>query len=158
AATPVPFCKIPHRRRAEPRTARVRASQAQRNPHACGFRERAGEPGARRCTRDAGICPPDANLTPGTQTSPLVGNSDGRQARAVASAAATRDGILQAGARRGFVRPRVARIARLEREEFLTAWLGEGRAAEMRYLMHHRKARLDPRSRFPWARSLISAA
>ena len=27
----------------------------------------------------------------------------------------------------------------------------------MRFLLHHRKARLDPRTRYPWARSIVSA-
>ncbi|MEW6271533.1 MAG: hypothetical protein AB1689_19805, partial [Thermodesulfobacteriota bacterium] len=65
--------------------------------------------------------------------------------------------ILQAGEKLGFVRPRVARIGPVGRDEFFHQWLGEGRAGDMRFLLHHVKARLDPRTRYPWARSVISA-
>jgi len=75
----------------------------------------------------------------------------------VASARETRCAILEAGAALGFHRPRVARLEPLELEGFLERWLAEGRAGEMGYLRHHRKARIDPRSRYPWARSVISA-
>ncbi len=68
-----------------------------------------------------------------------------------------RRAILDAGEALGFLRPRVTRIVPLPREAFLEGWLAEGRAADMRYLLHHRKARLDPRTRYPWARSIISA-
>jgi epoxyqueuosine reductase len=69
-----------------------------------------------------------------------------------------RDNVLALGRQLGFVRARVARVVALEREAFLKSWLDEGRAGDMRYLQHHRKVRLDPRTRFPWARSIVSAA
>jgi epoxyqueuosine reductase len=65
--------------------------------------------------------------------------------------------IEAAGQRLGFRRVRVARATALERDDFLAAWLAEGRAGDMRFLLHHRKARLDPRTRYPWARSVVSA-
>ena len=36
-------------------------------------------------------------------------------------------------------------------------WLAEGRAGDMRFLLHHRKARVDPGTRYPWAKSIVSA-
>jgi epoxyqueuosine reductase len=71
--------------------------------------------------------------------------------------ATIRSSVLLAGARLGFVRPRVTRIVALERAEFLSRWLAEGRAGDMRFLHHHHKARLDPRTRYPWARTMVSA-
>ncbi len=65
--------------------------------------------------------------------------------------------ILSAGERLGFRRIRAAAPTRLDRGEFLEQWLAEGRAGEMRFLLHHRKARLDPRTRYPWARTILSA-
>ncbi len=65
--------------------------------------------------------------------------------------------IVRAGEELGFVRPRIARIERLERDAFFRRWLDEGRAGDMRFLLHHVKARLDPRTRYPWARSVVSA-
>src|SRR5690606_30503855 len=65
--------------------------------------------------------------------------------------------ILTAGEKLGFVRPRVATIGRVERDEFFRRWLDDGRAGDMRFLLHHVKVRLDPRTRYPWARSVISA-
>lgn len=68
-----------------------------------------------------------------------------------------REEILRAGEQLGFVRPRIARIVPTGRDAFYAQWLADGRAADMRFLQHHVKARLDPRSRYPWARSVISA-
>jgi epoxyqueuosine reductase len=65
--------------------------------------------------------------------------------------------ILAAGTSLGFSRPRVARVAALDRREFYERWVAEGRAGDMRFLLHHRKARVDPHSRYPWARSIVSA-
>jgi epoxyqueuosine reductase len=70
---------------------------------------------------------------------------------------ALRREIVTAGERLGFVRPRVTQIVALDRADFLARWLDEGRAGEMRFLLHHRKARVDPRTRYPWARSIVSA-
>jgi epoxyqueuosine reductase len=69
----------------------------------------------------------------------------------------SRERILRAGASLGFVRPRVARIGPTGRDAFYAQWLADGRAADMRFLQHHVKARLDPRTRYPWARSVVSA-
>ena len=65
--------------------------------------------------------------------------------------------ILAAGRRLGFRDARVARIEPLDREAFYEAWLADGRAGDMRFLLHHKKARLDPRTRYPWARAIVSA-
>ncbi len=65
--------------------------------------------------------------------------------------------ILSAGTALGFSRPRIAQIGPIDRQEFYERWLAEGRAGDMRFLLHHRKARLDPNTRYPWARSMISA-
>ncbi|MFM7143086.1 MAG: tRNA epoxyqueuosine(34) reductase QueG, partial [Alphaproteobacteria bacterium] len=65
--------------------------------------------------------------------------------------------ILAAGRALGFTRPRVARVAALDRRDFYERWIAEGRAGDMRFLLHHRKARVDPGTRYPWARSLVSA-
>jgi epoxyqueuosine reductase len=65
--------------------------------------------------------------------------------------------IVQAGEELGFVRPRVARVEALGRDAFFRGWLDEGRAGDMRFLLHHVKVRLDPRTRYPWARSVVSA-
>jgi len=64
--------------------------------------------------------------------------------------------ILEIGERLGFVRPRVARIEATGRDDFYARWLADGRAGDMGFLRHHVKARLDPRTRYPWARSVIS--
>jgi epoxyqueuosine reductase len=69
----------------------------------------------------------------------------------------TRHEIVAAGERLGFRRVRVARVDALQRGEFLERWLADGRAGDMRFLLHHRKARLDPRTRYPWVRSVVSA-
>jgi epoxyqueuosine reductase len=73
------------------------------------------------------------------------------------TAARARHEIVTAGERLGFRRVRVTEVVALERGPFLDAWLAEGRAGDMRYLLHHRKARVDPRTRYPWARSVVSA-
>ena len=44
----------------------------------------------------------------------------------------------------------------LPREEFLAAWLADGRAGEMRYLERRQAERLDPRRAWPWARSIVA--
>lgn len=64
---------------------------------------------------------------------------------------------MTAGESLGFRRVRVTDAVRLDRGPFLDAWLAEGRAGDMRFLLHHRKARVDPRTRYPWARSIVSA-
>lgn len=68
-----------------------------------------------------------------------------------------RERILRAGEALGFVRPRVARIGPTGRDAFYAQWLADGRAGDMRFLQHHVKVRLDPRTRYPWARSIVSA-
>jgi epoxyqueuosine reductase len=68
-----------------------------------------------------------------------------------------RDVILRAGEALGFVRPRVATLGPTGRDAFYQQWLDDGRAGDMRFLLHHVKARLDPRTRYPWARSIVSA-
>lgn len=65
--------------------------------------------------------------------------------------------ILRAGEALGFVRPRVATVGPTGRDAFYQRWLADGRAGDMRFLLHHVKARLDPRTRYPWARSVVSA-
>jgi len=65
--------------------------------------------------------------------------------------------ILEAGIGLGFTRPRVARVGPVDRREFYERWIAEGRAGDMRFLLHHRRARVDPHTRYPWARSLVSA-
>jgi len=65
--------------------------------------------------------------------------------------------ILRAGLALGFVRPRVACIGPTGRDAFYERWLADGRAGDMRFLLHHVKARLDPRTRYPWARTVVSA-
>ncbi len=65
--------------------------------------------------------------------------------------------VVAAGEALGFARPRVTQPIALDRAELYATWLAEGRAGDMRFLLHHRKARLDPRTRFPWARSIVSA-
>jgi epoxyqueuosine reductase len=42
--------------------------------------------------------------------------------------------------------------------EFLTSWLAEGRAGEMRYLATRTAERLDPRRAYPWARAIVCLA
>jgi epoxyqueuosine reductase len=73
------------------------------------------------------------------------------------TASAEREAIVKAGRQLGFTSPRFARLEPLERDAFYEQWLAEGRAGDMRFLLHHRKARLDPRSRYPWARTIVSA-
>jgi len=65
--------------------------------------------------------------------------------------------IVAIGERLGFVRPRVARVGATGRDAFYAQWLADGRAGDMRFLQHHVKARLDPRTRYQWARSVVSA-
>lgn len=73
------------------------------------------------------------------------------------TATALREALLQQGYALGFSRIGIATVEALPRREYFDAWLAEGRAGDMRFLEHHKKARLDPRTRFPWARSVISA-
>jgi epoxyqueuosine reductase len=68
-----------------------------------------------------------------------------------------RQRILRVGEELGFVRPRVARVTATGRDAFYAQWLADGRAGDMRFLQHHVKARLDPRTRYPWARAVVSA-
>ena len=68
-----------------------------------------------------------------------------------------RDAILRAGEALGFVRPRIAHLGPTGRDAFYQRWLADGRAGDMRFLLHHVKARLDPHTRYPWARSVVSA-
>lgn len=65
--------------------------------------------------------------------------------------------ILRIGTELGFVRPHVAAVGPTGRDAFYQEWLAEGRAGDMGFLRHHVKARLDPRTRYPWARSIVSA-
>lgn len=65
--------------------------------------------------------------------------------------------VVTRGERLGFRRVRIARVTALDRASFYESWLADGRAGDMRFLLHHRKARLDPRTRYPWARSIVSA-
>src|SRR5207253_1819818 len=44
------------------------------------------------------------------------------------------------------------------RRPFLERWLAEGRAGEMDYLGRRMAERMDPRTAFPWARSIVSLA
>jgi epoxyqueuosine reductase len=73
------------------------------------------------------------------------------------TAADVRGKVLAAATQLGFVRPRVTNVVPLDRRAFYERWLAEGRAGDMRFLLHHRKARLDPQTRYPWARSIVSA-
>jgi len=66
--------------------------------------------------------------------------------------------IVRLGEALGFRNPGFARLEALDRGDYFSEWLAEGRAGDMRFLEHHRKARLDPHSRFPWARSILSPA
>jgi epoxyqueuosine reductase len=68
-----------------------------------------------------------------------------------------REEILRIGEALGFVRARIATIGATGRDAFYQQWLADGRAGDMRFLQHHVKARLDPRTRYPWARSVVSA-
>ncbi|MDG2303838.1 MAG: tRNA epoxyqueuosine(34) reductase QueG [Candidatus Binatia bacterium] len=65
--------------------------------------------------------------------------------------------IVETGERLGFLDMRATRIEPLDREAFYEQWLHDGRAGDMRFLLHHKKARLDPRTRYPWARTMVSA-
>ncbi len=46
----------------------------------------------------------------------------------------------------------------LPRAAFLAAWLADGRAGEMAYLADRTAVRIDPRQRFPWARTVLAVA
>ncbi|HEV7732943.1 MAG TPA: tRNA epoxyqueuosine(34) reductase QueG [Candidatus Binatia bacterium] len=49
-------------------------------------------------------------------------------------------------------------IVPLPRDEYLAAWIADGRAGEMTYLTTRSAERLDPRRTYPWARSVITLA
>ncbi len=98
----------------------------------------------------------DERLTVGNGLPRLVTERPAREAPEVPTGDKKRS-LVSAGERLGFVDARVARIQPLDREEFYERWLADGRAGDMRFLQHHKKARLDPRSRYPWARSVLSA-
>lgn len=68
-----------------------------------------------------------------------------------------RNQILAEARALGFARVGIAALEELPRRAFFDNWLAEGRAGDMRFLEHHKKARLDPRRRFPWARTILSA-
>jgi epoxyqueuosine reductase len=68
----------------------------------------------------------------------------GREARVAAAARAA-----------GFPLAGCVPLAPLPVEPFLTGWLADGRAGEMRYLEKRSDVRVDPRRQFPWARSLV---
>ena len=71
----------------------------------------------------------------------------------------TREERIAAEARLlGFPLVGCAPLAPLPRENFLAAWLAEGRAGEMRYLERRTTERLDPRRLVPWARAVIVLA
>lgn len=95
-------------------------------------------------------------LTVGNGMPRLVTARRSRDGRIVSKRAAKR-ALVEAGEQLGFLDPRVARIEPLERREFYEAWLADGRAGDMRFLEHHKKARLDPRTRYRWARTVLSA-
>lgn len=65
--------------------------------------------------------------------------------------------VLRRGEALGFIRPRIAHVGPTGRDAFYARWLADGRAGDMRFLQHHVKVRLDPRTRYPWARSVVSA-
>jgi len=46
----------------------------------------------------------------------------------------------------------------LERAAFVARWIAEGRAGEMGYLARRMAERMDPRTAFPWAKSMVSLA
>ncbi len=66
--------------------------------------------------------------------------------------------ILRCGEQLGFRNPGIARLEPLDREAYFSDWLAAGRAGDMRFLEHHKKARLNPLTRFPWAHSILSAS
>src|SRR2546425_4307881 len=49
-------------------------------------------------------------------------------------------------------------LGALDRGPFLERWLADGRAGEMGYLERRTAERMDPRTAFPWARSIVSLA
>src|SRR5437899_7416515 len=58
----------------------------------------------------------------------------------------------------GFPLAGSAPLGALDRRPFLERWLAEGRAGEMDYLDRRMAERMDPRTAFPWARSIVSLA
>lgn len=105
-------------------------------------------------SHSAGSC--DERMTVGNRLPRLVTVRRARDARAVSSESAKR-ALVRAALDLGFVDPRVARIEALDRAAFYEQWLADGRAGDMRFLLHHKKARLDPRSRYSWATTVLSA-
>jgi len=66
---------------------------------------------------------------------------------------------VQAAAHRlGFAHVGWAPLAPLPRAAFLAGWLAEGRAGDMAWLAGPPATRLDPRTRWPWARSVVVVA
>jgi epoxyqueuosine reductase len=63
--------------------------------------------------------------------------------------------ILEEARSFGFPLAGCAPLAALPRDEFLAAWLAEGRAGDMAYLARRTAQRLDPRLLAPWARAVI---
>ncbi len=120
----------------------------------------AGEPRATHRPAFASLSHPapltDEHLTVGTGMPRLVTARRAREGPHVPKDAQKR-ALAEAGERLGFLDARVARVEPLDREEFYEAWLADGRAGDMRFLLHHKKARLDPRTRYPWVRSILSA-
>ncbi len=58
----------------------------------------------------------------------------------------------------GFLKTGAAPLEPLERGPFLATWLAEGKAGEMDYLARRTAERIDPRRRFPWARTVLALA
>jgi epoxyqueuosine reductase len=58
----------------------------------------------------------------------------------------------------GFPLAGCAPLTELPRAAFLTDWLADGRAGEMRYLERRPDRRIDPRRAWPWARAIITLA
>jgi epoxyqueuosine reductase len=72
---------------------------------------------------------------------------------------ASREETIAAAARRlGFPHVGWTPLAPLPRAAFLAGWLADGRAGDMAWLAGPPATRLDPRTRWPWARSAIVVA
>ncbi|HZP41151.1 MAG TPA: tRNA epoxyqueuosine(34) reductase QueG [Candidatus Binatia bacterium] len=69
---------------------------------------------------------------------------------------ASEDAVAAEARAAGFALVGAAPLGPLERGAFLHAWLAEGRAGEMAYLARRTAERIDPRTAFPWARSVIA--
>jgi epoxyqueuosine reductase len=66
--------------------------------------------------------------------------------------------IAREAASLGFPLAGATPLAELSRASFVSDWLREGRAGEMRYLARRHAERADPRRAWPWARAIISLA